>query len=47
MIFAPAFLNRMKCRNVFFDVCNNVRDSKKNAKTAKTLKKPLDESVNS
>lgn len=41
MIFVPAFLNWEKRRNIFFNGCNNVRDSKKNAKTAKTLKNRL------
>lgn len=39
MIFVPAFPNRMKHRNVLFDVCNNVRDSKKNAKNRKNFEK--------
>lgn len=39
MIFVPAFPNRRKCRNIFFDVRNNVRDSKKNAKNRKNFEK--------
>lgn len=39
MIFVPAFQNRRKRRNVFFDVCNKVRDSKKNAKNRKNFEK--------
>ena len=39
MIFVPAFLNWEKRRNVFFNGCNNVRDSKKNAKNRKNLQK--------
>lgn len=39
MIFVPAFPNRRKQRNVFFDACNNVRDSKKNAKNRKNFEK--------
>ena len=39
MIFVPVFPNRRKRRNVFFDVCNNVRDAKKNAKNRKNLGK--------
>ena len=39
MIFVPVFPNRRKRRNVFFDVCNNVRDSKKNAKKHKNFEK--------
>lgn len=39
MIFVPAFLNWKKRRNVFFDVFNNVRDSKKNAKNRKNFEK--------
>lgn len=39
MIFVPAFLNWEKRRNIFFNDCNNVRDSKKNAKN-KRKKRP-------
>lgn len=39
MIFVPAFPNRRKHQNVLFDVCNNVRDSKKNAKNRKNFEK--------
>lgn len=39
MIFVPAFPNRRKRRNIFFNVCNNVRDSKKNAKNRKNFEK--------
>lgn len=39
MIFVPAFPNRRKRRNIFFDTCNNVRDSKKNAKNRKNFEK--------
>lgn len=39
MIFVPAFPNRRKRQNVFFNVCNNVRDSKKNAKNRKNFEK--------
>ena len=37
MIFVPAFPNRMKRRNIFFDACNNVRDSKKERKKPQKL----------
>lgn len=39
MIFVPAFLNCEKCRNVFFNDYDNVRDSKKNAKNRKNFEK--------
>lgn len=39
MIFVPTFPNRRKHRNIFFDACNNVRDSKKNAKNRKNFEK--------
>ena len=39
MIFVPALPNRSKRRNVFFDVCNNARDAKKNAKNRKNFEK--------
>lgn len=39
MIFVPVFPNRRKRRNVFFNGCNNVRDSKKNAKNRKNFEK--------
>lgn len=39
MIFVPALLNREKCRNIFFNSCNNIRDSKKNAKNRKNFEK--------
>lgn len=40
MIFVPAFLNwGGEHRNIFFNSCNNVRDSKKNAKNRKNFEK--------
>lgn len=39
MIFVPAFPNWRKCQNVFFNICDNVRDSKKNAKNRKNFEK--------
>ena len=37
MIFVPAFPNRRKRQNVFFDAYNNVRDSKKERKKPQKL----------
>ena len=39
MIFVPTFPNWEKCRNIFFNSCDNVRDSKKNAKNRKNFEK--------
>lgn len=39
MIFVPVFPNWRKYRNVFFYICYNVRNFKKNAKNRKKFEK--------